>query len=279
MKQILSMINFLCITLVIYFGVKVFYQTLSAAFETTQVQQPLDVNISPFGTVSIRPFTFYSPIIASNLFGIQKDMDPTLSQGPISDLKPTQLNLRLWGTAIGGKDDAYAVIENIQKNEQKLYRPGDIIQNATVKLILKDKVVLRVDDKNEVLNMQKMISATQPSVLRTPTRNNSNQSILLSRNQIDDAVQNINELMRQIKIRPHFLDGKPDGLAVAGIQPNSIFRKMGLQNGDIITGVNGKKIESVDDALTLYQNIKVNDTVTVQLKRRGNKEVISYQIK
>jgi general secretion pathway protein C len=54
---------------------------------------------------------------------------------------------------------------------------------------------------------------------------------------------------------------------------------MGLQNGDILTGVNGKKIESVDDALALYQNIKENDTVTVELKRRGNTEVISYQIK
>ncbi len=279
MKKNLALINFLCITLAVYFGVKVFYQALSVAFETTQAQQPLDANISPFETASIQPFSFYRPIIARNLFGSQQGLGQQLSQVPISGLKPTKLNLRLWGTAVGGKDDAYAVIENIQKNEQKLYRPRDIIQNATVELILKDKVILRVDDKNEVLSMQKMTSSTQPSVLRTPTRNESGKSILLSRNQINDAVQNINELMKQIKIRPHFLDGKPDGLAVSGILPNSIFRKMGLQNGDILTGVNGKKIESVDDALALYQNIKENDTVTVELKRRGNTEVISYQIK
>ena len=171
------------------------------------------------------------------------------------------------------------MIENIGKNEQRLYRSGDAIENAIVELILKDKVILQIDAKNEVLAMQKLVSSGQPSILQAPAQDPAGKSILLSRDQIDDAVQNINELMRQIKIRPHFLDGKPDGLAVAGIQPNSIFREMGLQNGDIITGVNGKKIESVDDALTLYQNIKAGDMVTVQLKRRGAAEVISYQIR
>lgn len=279
MNKILALINFLCITLAIYFGVRFFYQAVSVAFEHTETPQLTDTGVSPFETVSIRPRSFYRPIITRRLFGDQISVEPGRDQLPLSGLKPTQLNLKLWGTAVGAAGDTYAVIENIQKNEQKLYRPGDAIQNATVEMILKKKVILHVNAKNEVLSMEKLVSSDKPSILRTPAKLEPGKNILLSRNQIDDAVQNINELMRQIKIRPHFLDGKPDGLAVAGIRPNSIFRRMGLQNGDIITGVNGKKIESVDDALTLYQNIKSGDTVTVQLKRRGTPEVISYQIR
>ena len=53
--------------------------------------------------------------------------------------------------------------------------------------------------------------------------------------------------------RPHFTAGKSDGLLLYGIQPDSLFRKMGIKNGDIIMGVDGNEIESVDDALALYE--------------------------
>ena len=79
--------------------------------------------------------------------------------------------------------------------------------------------------------------------------------ISLQRSQIDAAMENVTDLMSQIKVRPHFTDGKPDGIMLSSIQPRSIFRRMGLRSGDIITGVDGKEIESVDDALQFYENL------------------------
>ena len=105
------------------------------------------------------------------------------------------------------------------------------------------------------------------------------QKITLRRSQIDDAMENINDLMGQIKIRPHFENGVPNGLAVSSIKSKSIFRKMGLRNGDIITGVDGQRIETVDDALKLYENIMSTSNVEVQLKRRGKEKTIQYNIK
>jgi general secretion pathway protein C len=53
---------------------------------------------------------------------------------------------------------------------------------------------------------------------------------------------------------------------------------MGLKSGDIITGVNGKKIESVDDALKLYESLKSSSNVQLQLKRKGRQKTINYTI-
>jgi general secretion pathway protein C len=139
-----------------------------------------------------------------------------------------------------------------------------------------------VEGKDEVLAIEEVKTHPQGirmvSVIPEPALSSGDHKVTLSRNQVDGAVQNISELMTQINIRPHFVDGQPNGLAVGGIAPDSIFSKMGIRNGDIITGVDGKKIESVDDALKLYESIKSSKNVAIEIKRLGKTEVISYQI-
>lgn len=100
----------------------------------------------------------------------------------------------------------------------------------------------------------------------------------MPRTRIDDATDNINELMKQARIRPHFQDGKPAGLVITRIQDNSIFSEMGLENGDVIVGVDGNPIQSVDDALQLYQGMKESSGVKLQIVRQGQEQAIEYQI-
>ena len=84
--------------------------------------------------------------------------------------------------------------------------------------------------------------------------------------------------MKQVRIRPHFTNGEPDGLRLTGIRPNSIFYKMGLKSGDIITGVDGKDIESVDDALEFYKSLQSSAKVKLELNRRGRLQTLNYNI-
>jgi general secretion pathway protein C len=86
-------------------------------------------------------------------------------------------------------------------------------------------------------------------------------------------------LMTQVQISPHMEDGVPAGLSLSSIKPNSIFRRMGLRNGDVITGVDGAEISSVDDALKLVDNLKSSSNLSVQLKRRGREKNIEYSIR
>ena len=74
----------------------------------------------------------------------------------IDKIKETNLKLTLWGTVTGQDKRSYAVIEDSKAREQNLYRTGDSIQNAVVKLILREKVVLRVGDRDEILAMEEI---------------------------------------------------------------------------------------------------------------------------
>ena len=100
----------------------------------------------------------------------------------------------------------------------------------------------------------------------------------LSRARVEDAMKNVNELMRQALVMPHFNNGQPDGLRLSGVRPGSLFTDIGLRSGDIITGVNGEQIQSVDDALRFYTSLRDADNVSVQLRRGGAERTIEYQI-
>ena len=62
--------------------------------------------------------------------------------------------MRLWGTITGSNISAYAIIEDTTTRKQKLYKKSDEIQNATVIMILREKVVLRVGDHLEILEIE-----------------------------------------------------------------------------------------------------------------------------
>jgi general secretion pathway protein C len=290
-KKSFTLANLLLITLAAYLGVGIFYKTLEARLITAP---PPKTAVKPLQMVTkeerIHPESYYQPIMDRNLFKTKAAVAPVKKAPQINleALKQTQLQLRLWGTVAGKKEGAYAVIEETKARKQNLYRVGDTIQNAKIKMIYRERVVLSVNGKDEILEIEKiqggkartsLASAARPSSSASSTRATRAQRITLKRSLIEDSIQDITKLMTQVQITPHLEDGVPAGLSLSNIKPNSIFRRMGLRNGDVLTGVDGQSIQSVDDALRLYDNLKSADSVQVQLKRRGRDKAIEYRIK
>jgi general secretion pathway protein C len=286
-KAIFTFINLVCLTVCAYVLVNGFYGT----FASSVSRRPLSVQQNEYRVsetdTTPRPLSAYQAILARHLFDTRKTNAPrsTTKVDPDS-LEKTKLNLKLWGTVTGNDNGAYAVIEDVKSREQNLYRPGDAIQTATVKEIFRDKVVLSVGGKNEVLQMEDLASGNTAGRARLPLQAGLKrggairpQRISLRRSYIERSMTNMGSLMTQVQIRPHMENGVPAGLALSSIKPNSIFRRMGLRNGDVITGVDGREISSVDDALRLVDNLKSASTVSVQLKRRGRQKDIEYHIR
>lgn len=292
MKRYFTIANIFLIAMGSYFSVNAFYKVATAPFDyahpssvaTKQVVSPKDV--------TRHPLSYYMPVTERNLFNTKTEtgQQPKLN---IETLKPTDLKLKLFGTVTGDKNKAYAVIEETEKRRQNLYRIGDTIQNASIKMILREKVVLRVNGKDEILEIEEVSSgsrdsgrpssiANRRSQKRRPFKRSStadSQNITLDRSKIESAVKNVSDLMKNVRIQPHFTDGQPDGFRLTGVRPNSFFSNMGLKSGDVITGVDGKKIESVDDAFKLYQGLQSSSNIQLQLKRKGQQKNINYTIR
>ena len=281
MKRYLTILNLVLITGLVFLGVNLFFKATTASLTyTPPAVERSDRYQIPEVKPKQQPVSNYNTIASRDLFKTGPAVVDTSNEVNIEDLEQTELNLKLWGTVARKSGKTYAVIEDTKKREQNLYQVGDTIQDAVVKIVLREKVILNVNGKDEVLEMEKLesrsVAAAQPRGSQ-PARARSRR-IALKREQIQNAVSDLNSLMSQVKIRPHFKDGQPDGIALSNIRSNSIFRKMGLRNGDVLMGVNDQNIQSVDDALGFYNNLKSADNVSLKIKRRGRLNTIEYTI-
>lgn len=300
-KRIFGILNIVLITAIVFWGVTLFYgivesrleeAILSAELKRNAARKDLTGSQTGIGMSAERGFSEYQAIARRDLFrtkAADTDASP-IAETNVEELEKTKLKLKLWGTITGDAGGAaYAVIEDAsrrQQTQQHLYREGDRIGEADVKLILREKVVLTVDGKDEVLEMEQLLDgsgrASTPGAPRFDTApagiSDSQGEISITRDTIEDALSDVGNLMRQVRIRPYFKDGNPEGILLSGIRRGSIFEEMGLSSGDVITGVNGEPIRTVEDAMQLYEGLKSERSVEVQIERNGTAQTISYRI-
>ena len=289
--------NFVLITAGLYLCVSTFYTFLTAGLDygvSARIASGT-ASSSPPAAFSKPALSEYQAIVARNIFNSSTGKAaaaPVEEKVDLDSLKQTELKLKLWGTVTGQDERTYAVIEDTKAREQNLYRTGDSIQNAVVKLILREKVVLRVNDRDEILAMEEVSGSSSgpraglrrdlPAMdTAAPPKlpiSSYPRKIRLQGSQIQQAMENLGQLMEQAQLRPHMENGQPAGISITGIKPNAIFRRMRLRNGDIITGVNGNAIESVEDAVKVVEQLSSGSNIQLQIKRRGREQTLDYSI-
>jgi general secretion pathway protein C len=279
--------NVVALSLIIYVGVDIFYTVVQAKLRqrhTTAVFVQPAVDSS---TAQKPSLNHYQLIMSRNIFGSETTPSDNMEPEDIETLEPTTLSIALLGTVSGSPSNTYAVIEETDKRKQGLFRVGDNIQGGSIKQILRGKVVLSVGDRDEILTMEesaKRSMETQPVAsrpsrsLRRPTRTGS-RTVTVRRSDVEASLADINKLMTEVRVRPHYRDGRPDGLAISRIKPGSFFSKLGLRDGDIVQEVNGSSIQSPDDILDLYQKMRSGSEVGLQIDRRGRQETITYRFR
>lgn len=98
------------------------------------------------------------------------------------------------------------------------------------------------------------------------------------RSTVDNALNNLSELATQARVVPAFEGGKPVGFKLFSIKPGSLYSKIGLQNGDVVSRINGYEMSSPEKGLEVYQKLKDSANVTVDIKRRGKPMTLDYTI-
>jgi general secretion pathway protein C len=287
MKLLFTLLNLLFLAAAVYLG-HAGYQKISLdqGIDKPVIPEPAKKAVSSKRKPQLSPEN-YKAIDDRNLFHTKENpAEKPKSAKPVQaePLKPTTLQVKLWGTVTSGADASYAIIEDKNKKDQNLYKIGDTIQNATVKEIFREKVVLNVQGKDEVLEIEKLESRGAAGVSRPQpgkqgvTRPPSERRIRLKRSQLEEALKSEEDISKQAKSRPHFTDGRQDGIILTGIKPNSVYRRLGLRNGDILLGVDEADIKSAEDVSAVYQRLSSASELTLKIKRRGRSTTMNYTI-
>jgi len=269
-----TIFNLLVLSIVIYIGVGLFYRVVRARLRQVDTKTFVVQHIPDDKGHQKPPLDDYRLIVDRNIFGSTDRTPEEVKAEEIEGLEPTSMKIALLGTVTGNPQNAVAVIEETDKRKQGLYKVGDSIKNAVIKMILRGKVVLRVENRDEILTMEEAAARRTEKGRRASMPRERGTTITVSRSAIEQSLKNMNKLLSDARIRPH-----PDGLLMSRIKPGSIFKKLGLKNGDIVQGINDKNIKSLDDMQDLYEKLKSGSRLALQIERRGQTKTINYKFR
>ncbi|MGA1823264.1 MAG: type II secretion system protein GspC [bacterium] len=270
------------------------------------------IAISKFDPISKKdavPLNKYGIIENRDLFQISQ---PVVEEKPIiepekpkPEPKPiTKLKLKLLGTVVGAYLEPYAIIMDLKKRQQDIYREQDKVGPATVLHIYRNKVIIEHNGKEEMLicfentlleDTLKNIPDTKPSADESPPEKAKPARALpsqigkkigpdhweLDKSEVENLVDNASQLLTEIRIIPHFKDGKldnPDGFQLAHVKRGSLFDRMGVKSGDIIQSVNGQAVNSPEKAFEAYQTFKNSSAIELILIRNRKEITLKYDI-
>ncbi len=101
----------------------------------------------------------------------------------------------------------------------------------------------------------------------------------IDRNMLESQLNDLTELGRQARIVPNYRNGQYQGFKLIGVRPGSLYRALGIRSGDVIQRVNGQDIDSPNKAMMLFEELRTNKQIGLDIERRGQKRTLQYDIK
>lgn len=230
------------------------------------------------------PLEYYKGILDRNLFGAKTEETEKKTQRDLRDqidqLALTSMNFTLVGTILNEGGVSWAVIMDNQNNREDRYTVGSVIKGAKVVMILRNKVVLNIDGKDELLVMGiEKIRADEKTSEKGGAGSGEVVAYTINKEVIQKSVSNIGDIMTQLRVKPYFHEGKPSGFLISNIKNGSVVDSLGFKDGDIIKGVNGEEIRSVEDIMRLYGTIKDSSFFSVGIVRGNENKTLNFKVK
>lgn len=245
-----------------------------------------------------RDIAFYIPICERNLFDSLKqspcseapvyvESDGEAQVDPNADPVRSSLSAKLLGTMVSNLEQySFATIQESGKKETENYRIGDmILGTAKIYQIVRNRVYFTNGGRKEYLEVDNMPSlfksgsptASVPSTSSGGVKVDGNK-VTVQKSKVDSTLQDLNQVIQQARMVPNYDNGQVDGFKIFGIRNGSIFKDLGLQNGDVINRINGTQIDSIEKALPMLQLLKTENSHTIDITRKGQKQTMEINI-
>jgi len=222
-----------------------------------------------------RELSDYTSILERGLFGEGK--------GPSGAASSEVSAFRLIGT-IEGEQFAGAVLEdaggtqNFHRIHEKMPDGSQIVK------VQRDRITIRRPDGGtydlQVIDDARIVNVSKPGAGATGgVRKLSEGKWAVDQREVASNTENMNQLLTQARALPYLENGKTAGFRISEIVPGSIYEKIGLQNGDVIQKINAQDVDDPGKFFQLYQGLKEEKNITIDLMRAGQRQTLNYEIR
>ena len=188
-----------------------------------------------------------------------------------------------------------AVMRDTEAKIMGAYPVGGKIHGARVTGILETRVYLDNAGKAEYIDLfEAPPPPPQPATAATPAPDKDDKLAVdmakgikkisehnydLQRGTLESVLGNMALLSRSARIVPEMKDGKAAGFRLFAVRPDGPFAMIGMQNGDIISSINGLEITSPEKALEVYAKLKSASHLSLGMERNSQKVTKEYNIR
>jgi type II secretion system protein C len=299
-------INLLLAALIIpYFAARTVSAMIKLHYAADAVTQPQSRigSGSPTDSTGSRPLAAYDIIKRRDVFNLA----PAEVSAPV---ETENLNITLIGTShLTGGAREFAIFED-QQGDQELYRVGETIPSVgRLVQVGKNRVVVEhnghrvaieiptdslgqpIDEDNPLPSpMMRAPRGLRSPFIRNPMLRRGRPAAkagvhklgpnkyLVERSTINRDMENMSQLLTEVRALPVLQNGTSNGFRLSEIQPGSLFDEIGLHDGDVLTAISGQQLNDPARALQMLSTLQTRSAVTVNLLRNGAPVQISYTI-
>lgn len=207
------------------------------------------------------------------------------------------LSLVLRGTFAGNDPkEGIAVIDNAGQGE-RAWRVGDeVLPGVRLEAVHADRVVLSRDGAEETLALPRDTRLAPADVVRpTPARVRGGEAASATRAAapsatsapssaapaltIDQVRRDPQAFLSRVQVVPVLADGKLAGVRLSAGTDVALLEQVGLQQGDVVTAVNGMAVDSVDRGRQIMDSLGNANSVRVTVLRNGKPTEITVGLR
>ena len=201
-------------------------------------------------------------------------------------LPPLQLNLH--GTIISSNPKQNrAFIENAKNKEEKSYYLGEVIEDAQIIFIGKNKVIfIRSNGQQETLYTNKNSENEEELASKIPWNKiikKENNEIIIDATLLSKRVKTLGNFLDELDLITFFKDGVPKGCQIGFDEKNSLPYELDLKNLDVILSVNDFSTAYGDSRIEIYKKLITDDylepkKIKIKILRNSKEIEMEYKI-
>ncbi|MEE8556582.1 MAG: type II secretion system protein N [Myxococcota bacterium] len=273
-------------------GGYVLTQGVRIAFRAPATEE-VSTAAAPLELEPTAPFSEYESVATRNLFRVGPERAHERPKAaipePTEKLKESRLRIKLIGTGAAA-NPAYslAVIVDEAKRETRVVRNNDqLTDSAKVARIERRRLVIEnqgrfeeisLDDEPKTKKRGGKSAATSTHQRRRPKGLTIRPPTLTERVRglTQDAAESTRSvapppaqsILTQARIVPRYGEGgELGGLEITAIRPGSLLEAAGLQNNDLVVGVNGTQLSDPADGLKVFRELATSQSFVLEVKR------------
>lgn len=286
-ERIHAIVTASLVVIVAFFYAKFFAATIAVYSEYTEAKSAMVVKKPSGQPRSSSDQQDYGVIVARNIFNSKNEIpdDEIGGVGGMQAYKKSSLEVDLVGTiVVSDQSRSVAAIEIKSEKKIEPFVVGDtILSKAVVVNIARKKVILRNTSTGELeyIGMKGDDDASSSAATASVPgiRQIGQDKVVIDRKELNKSLENFNELLTQARAVPNIENGIINGFRLFGVQPGSLYQKLGAQNGDVIKSVNGIDIKDPATAMSLFQQLQTMSRLEFKVERGGSDKTLSVDIR